>query len=262
MRIKLSNPPVNEVVLTTYFDPVLKGLRNEHIGLFWSSVASEFPRVEQNPPLSISNNQGEALVGSDEVFPMPRYWFISKDRSEVIQAHKQAFTYNWRNVGNDPYPGFHDQVKPAFDKYSDLFVRFLRDHTEDAAPAVNRCELTYVDIIEQCEYWSGPGDTAMVVPSFSALKHIGNPLAFEFNHLYRYQYSPQDELQIAIRSVNQREKPEVAGLMLQFEMTGDTTGKSKDHVSEWFMRAHEKITEVFVGITDPKIRKEHWGSNE
>ena len=143
MKIEFTKPPVNEVVLTTYFDPVLRGLKNEHIGLFWSWLASEFPRVEQNAPLSPSNSQNEDLVGSGEVFPMPRYWFVSGDRSEVIQVHKYAFTYNWRNIGNNPYPGFHDQIKPSFDNYSDLLRRFLREHTEDAAPVVNRCQLTY-----------------------------------------------------------------------------------------------------------------------
>ena len=267
MRIELTNPPVNEVVLTMHFDPVLKGFKSEHVGLFWSWVASEFPIVEQHPPLTITNAQGDDLVDPGEVFPMPRYWFISEDRSELIQVHKQAFTYNWRNVGENPYPGFLEKVKPGFDKYSDLLLQFLRDHTEEASPAVNRCALTYIDIIEQSEYWSGPDDTAKVVPSFSSLEGIGlegigSPIGFEFNHSNRYRYSTQDELQIGIRTVRQRQNPEMAGLLLQFEMTGDTTGKSSEDISDWFMYAHERITDVFLGITDPTVRKEYWGSNE
>ena len=109
---------------------------------------------------------------------------------------------------------------------------------------------------------SEPDDTTAVVPSFSVLEHVSDHIAFEFNHLYRYQLSPQDELQVSIRSVRQRANPELAALLLQFEMTGDTTDKSRDDVSEWFIQAHEKITEVFVGITDPEIRKQYWGSNE
>ena len=262
MRIELTNPPVNEVVLTMHFDPPLKGFKSEHVGLFWSRVASEFPIVEQHPPLSISNDQGDNLVDPGEIFPMPRYWFISEDHSELIQVHKQAFTYNWRNVGENPYPGFLEKVKPGFDKYSDLLLQFLRDHTEEASPAVNRCALTYIDIIEQSEYWSGPDDTAKVVPSFSSLEGIGSPIGFEFNHSNRYRFSPQDELQIGIRTVRQRQNPEMAGLLLQFEVTGGTTGKSRGELSEWFMQAHGTITDVFLGITDQTIRKEYWGSNE
>ena len=55
---------------------------------------------------------------------------------------------------------------------------------------------------------------------------------------------------------------EMRGLTLQFEMTGDTTGKSSEDISDWFMYAHKRITEVFVGITDSRIRKVYWGSDE
>ena len=124
MRIELTNPPVNEVVLTTYFDPVLTGFKSEHVGLFWSLIASGFPHVEQNPPLAPSNDEGDDLVGPGEIFPMPRYWFVSEDHSEVIQVHKKAFTYNWRNVGNNPYPGFHEQVKPVLTNIENCFYGF------------------------------------------------------------------------------------------------------------------------------------------
>ena len=261
--MRLSNPPVNEVVLTTYFDPVLKDLKNEHIGLFWSSIASQFPRVEQKPPLSISNDQDDAIVSPDEFFPMPRFWFISRDSSEVVQVHKQAFTYNWRNIREAAYPGFHERIKPAFDTYSDKFVRFLREFTDGASPVVSRCELTYVNAIEQCEYWSGPDDTVNVVPSFSVIEQVGFASAdFDFNHTYRYQYSTENQLQIAIRSARQRGNNEVTGLILQLEMTGSTSGQSRDEASEWFVSAHDRITETFVGMTDPEIRKKHWGSDE
>lgn len=262
MKIELTNPPVNEVVLTMHFDPVLKGFKSEHVGLFWSAVASEFPIVEQHPPLSISNAQGDDLVDPGEVFPMPRYWFISEDRSELIQVHKQAFTYNWRNVGENPYPGFDQRIKPAFDKYGDMFLQFLSEHTEQALPRVNRCALTYIDIIEMSDYWSGPNDTANVVPSFSSLEGIGGATGFEFNHNNRYRFSSEDELQIGMRTVRQRHNPEVAGLLLQFEMSGDTTGKSRGDLTVWFMQAHQTITDVFLDITNETIRKEYWGSNE
>ncbi len=263
MRIQLSNPPVNEVILTVYFDPVLKDFKNEHVGLFWSSIASEFPRVEQKMPLSIANGQDDSFGSADEFFPMPRYWFVSRDSSEVIQVHKQAFTYNWRNVRETTYPGFHERVKPAFDAHSDAFARFLRENTPGAAPVVGRCELTYVNVITQCEYWSGPVDTANVVPSFSVIKDLGNTSAdIDFNHTYRYQYSSENQLQIAIRSAKQRPTLDNTALILQFEIAGNTLGQTIDDTFVWFKDAHEEITRRFIGLTDPDVRKIHWGSNE
>ena len=263
MRIRLTNPPVTEVVLTVYFDPVLKSLRNEHVGRFWSSIESEFPRVEQKPPLSVSNDESDGLVVSDEVFPMPRFWFISRDNTEVVQIHKQAFTYNWRNYSDNPYPGFHERVMPAFDRYSEELVKFLRGHTNEHEPLVNRCELTYVNTIEQCEYWSGPDDTASVIPKFSLVAPIvsGDP-TFDFNHMDRYQCSSTNQAQIAVRSARLRTNPETRALILQFEVTGNTGGTTRDNVVDWFVEAHDQISGIFLEVTNPEIRQQYWGSNE
>ena len=263
MRIRLSNPPVTEVVLTTYFDPILRSLKNEHVGRFWSTIELDFPRVEQKPPLSISNDQSDGLVSPDEIFPMPRYWFISKDSSEVIQIHKQAFTYNWRNFSDNAYPGFHERVMPAFDKYSQAFINFLRDHTGENEPQVNKCELTYVNTVEQCEYWTGPDDTSTVVPSFSTIEQIGREgPSNDFSHMYRYECSSKDEVQIAIRSARQRSNPDITALILQLEFTSDTLNRTRDEAVTWFPGAHRQISEIFAGITNPRIRQQYWGSNE
>ena len=51
--ITFENPPVNEVVISTYFNPPLSDFRNEHIGLFWERIRGEFPIVRQQLPVEL-----------------------------------------------------------------------------------------------------------------------------------------------------------------------------------------------------------------
>ena len=51
MPRKYKNPPVNEVVIGVYFNDSILAMRAEHVGLFWSSIASEFPEASQNVPI-------------------------------------------------------------------------------------------------------------------------------------------------------------------------------------------------------------------
>lgn len=75
MRRKYKHPPINEVVIGVYFkDPIL-AMRAEHVGLFWSGIASEFPEVAQNVPIG-----GDIDISAPgEIFPMPRFWFTSNE---------------------------------------------------------------------------------------------------------------------------------------------------------------------------------------
>ena len=90
MRIKFQNPPINELVMGTYFNPPLANFRNEHIGLLWSKFRDEFPHVAQQPPIGDAEFM-MALGG--ELFPMPRYWFIAEDQVSLLQVQKLSLIH-------------------------------------------------------------------------------------------------------------------------------------------------------------------------
>ncbi|MEN8132936.1 MAG: TIGR04255 family protein [Pseudomonadota bacterium] len=100
MTIRFKKPPINEVVMSTYFNPLIHGLRNEHIGLFWHSVKETFPYVSQHPPVG-----GMDITMGQDIFPMPRYWMIAADDINLIQIQKNAFMFNWRRREDD-YPHY------------------------------------------------------------------------------------------------------------------------------------------------------------
>lgn len=251
--IAFENPPVDEVVISTFFNPPLTDFRTEHVGLFWEVIMGEFPIVRQQPPVGTVSGST-----ADEPFLMPRYWLIADNDTNLIQIQKNAFMFNWRRR-DEEYPRFHENIKPAFDKYYGLFNDFIRQKVKIVELSVDLCELTYVNALEPCEFWTGPQDTAMVIPSFSILApnidFSGSP---EFNCSYAYRIEPDMGLSVSIRVGTKVQQPEVPHLIFEIKASGRVGKVAKPVTDEWFMRAHDAIIKCFVGITHPDIQNRFW----
>ena len=257
MTIKFGSPPINEVAMATYFNPPLVGLRSEHIGLFWNIVKKDLPSVSQQPPVGGMDN---FQIGSD-VFPMPRYWLIASNDINLIQLQKNAFMFNWRRRDSD-YPHY-DNLKPVFDQYYSLFHDFIISETDIKKISIDVCELTYINTIESCEYWSGPEDTNKVIPMFS-IPDIGLPTKSAPGYNCNYVYVLEDDLQlrVSIRHAQSAQNPEVPVLVLEIRASGRIASANKSDADSWFDRGHQAIIDCFVRITNPDIQRKHWKLKE
>ena len=257
--MSFKNPPVDEVVVSTYFSPPLSGLRSEHIGLFWGKMKGDFPVVSQQPPVMDQQSPAEMVQGidADEPFPMPRYWIISRDETELIQIQKNAFMFNWRRTGGQ-YPRFHRRIKPAFDEYYGRFSEFVRTEIDTTEPLIDLCELTYINVVERCEYWRGAQDTGKVVPAFSIPapgSDSSEPSGFACNYGYDVDGL---HLNVGIRSGVRIEQAAVAVLVLEIKAGGRLGQVAKSGVDAWFERAHATIFKCFVNITSRDIQNRYW----
>lgn len=254
MSIVFKNPPVNEVVVSTYFNPQLSDFRGEHVGLFWERIREDFPVARQQPPVGIGLD-----TVSDEVFPMPRYWFIADDDINLIQIQKNAFMFNWRRR-DDTYPRFHGDIKPTFDKYYGFFSEFIRKDIQIEEPVIDLCELTYINALERCEFWDGPQDTKKIIPSFPILAPgigvLGSP---EFNCNYGYRIATDLQLSISIRSGVIAQQADTPVLIFEIRARGRLGEAAKSEADDWFERAHDSIVNCFVAVTSREIQKEYWG---
>ncbi len=256
--IAFDNPPVNEVVMSTYFNPPLSNFRNEHVGLFWERIRGEFPIVRQQLPVGVGLE-----IAAEEPSPMPRYWFIAENDINLIQIQKNAFMFNWRRRDED-YPRFHRHIKPTFDKYYGLFSEFIRTEFRSVENLlVDLCELTYINALEPSEFWSGPQDTANVIPSFSILDPDIN--AFElagFNCNYAYKIATDLQLNVGICAATMTQQPEVPVLILEIKASGRLGKVGKPATDEWFKHAHDHIKRCFVGMTSAEIQHRFWKRTE
>ena len=264
MPIAFKKPPINEVVVATYFTPPLSTLRSEHIGLFWQTIRDEFPIARQQPPVALPNEIVALTpeVANDEFLPMPRYWFIADNEINLIQVQKNAFMFNWRRR-DQGYPRFHRNIKPMFDKYYGRFNEFLRKDLNTEDPTVDLCELSYINALERCDFWDGPDATATVIPSFSILApDIDTAGTAAFNCNYVYKMSTDLQLNIGIRTgvaTQQQNKPV---LVFEIKASGRVGEIAKPATDEWFERAHDAILKCFLSITSGDVRTRFWEAVE
>ena len=258
MSTEFNNPPVNEVVVAAYFNPPLSAFRSEHVGLFWERIKSEFPVVRQQPPVGFPPEVGPDGI-ADELFPMPRYWFVADDEIYLIQVEKNAFIFNWRRRGSSKYPRFYKEIKPAFDKYYSLFDEFIRTETNIARLSIGLCELTYVNTLEQCDFWTGLEDTATVIPSFSAVSPgLDTAELLGFRYQYGYKVAKNLSLNIGIRTGTTPQKSADPTLVFEIKTTGRPEQTTKFALDKWFEHAHKTIVNCFVGITSRDVQIKYW----
>ena len=249
MSAHFKSPPISEVVIATYFKPALE-FSSEHVGLFWARIKSEFPMARQQPPVG-----AEIPVGND-IFPMPRYWFTADDGVSLLQIQKNAFMFNWRRQ-DDGYPRYHS-IKPKFDKYYALFTEFVRTEVS-TDPTIDVCELTYVNTIQQCDYWQGPQDTSRVIPFFSLLAPgIDDSHSVGFNCNFAFRTNDTIHLQIAARSGTRVQDPHVPVLVFEIKATEQVGSITKAEADDWFDRAHVVVMDCFLGMTSQTIQTDYW----
>ena len=145
-------PPLNEVVYGVQFNPP-QDFTSVHIREVWDLFRSEFPVVDEQPPLQpqFETFGGAATqMGLQFQFGPPprktRLWFISADESHLLQFQDDRLLLNWRRRENGAdYPNF-EGIFPILTRslktLSDWF-RTAFDHELE----VNQAEVTYINLV-------------------------------------------------------------------------------------------------------------------
>ena len=251
MSLKYKNPPISELVIATYFNPPLFQLHAEHIGLFWSRIRKNYPNISQQPPL------GTFIDAPGDIFPLPRFWIISKNDATLMQIQKNAFIFNWRKR-DEEYPHYNT-VKSEFDRFYLEFADFLKSEVDTPDIGIEVCELTYINIITESDYWKTVADTMNVIPSFKPID-IGfdGCASNDFTYITVHQLDEQLSLKVTIQTVHLAEKPEESHLKFELRATGRLGKASKSDADIWFNRAHDAIGHCFKSVTNPDIQKKYW----
>ncbi len=251
-KVRFKNPPANELMLAVTFSPPLFSLRSEHIGLFWQRIREDFPKVEHRSTINDTPIYGP---GEAYNFPMPRYWFISKDGNEVLQLQKNVFTLNSRSHDSN-HLRFEDHVKPMFDKYLAVLMNFVAEEIKAAAPMVYLCELSRSYQIKKCEYWSGPADTSSIIPSF-CFPGLSDRRNMQSSSECKFAARLDNEkmLQVAIKEASLIENPEDPILSIDVTVEGPPNNHALEEVDSWFSRAHYAAANHFLSMTNPEIRQ-------
>jgi hypothetical protein len=146
-----------------------------------------------------------------------------------------------------------------FDNYYNIFCSFLSNEFGIAPPVIQIVELSYTNIVELSEYWSGAADTPNVLPSISlpdpGISIDGKP---DFNYLTTYKHAPDLMLHFGARTGRVATDPSKSVLVFDFRAIGALGAVGKPEADAWYDRAHETIRHCFTSVTSPDIQARYW----
>lgn len=253
---KYDNPPVIEVACGLIFHKIEK-FKIPHLGQFWNEIKDDFPHCDHATPLVEINNEN---VDSVTGLPLPRVWFISEGRDQLIQIQNGRFHFNWRKINeSETYLSF-ENINNLFKGLSDKFSRFL-DNQKLHPFDIYQCELVYINHVPIKEDWKTLNDLNKVFPGIflnlyrdTPLSKLANlsasctiPLPDNMGHL-------SVKFQKALRKTNS-----IPIILIEISARGIGEDKTDLGLKNWFNRAHESIVGTFSEITTLEIQKELWG---
>jgi uncharacterized protein (TIGR04255 family) len=147
--VDFDDPPVIEVALAVQFEePTIDSL---DVAAFSARVKEAFPRrTEQpaRPPMEESFDEvPEGAQFRFEVLerqPLPRFWFLTEDESQLIQIQQDLIALNWRKVETTPqyprYPTLRDSLTRHLGELQDVLSAEGKSMLRP-----NWCEVTYIN---------------------------------------------------------------------------------------------------------------------
>jgi uncharacterized protein (TIGR04255 family) len=255
--MKFNSPPINELVIGVYFNTPLLGLRAEHIGLFWHGIRDAFPKVSQTGPIVAQGEAGQVVLGTapEEVYPLPRFWLSSADETMLVQLQRNAFLLNWRKR-DQTYPHY-ETVKQEFDRVYGIFAEFARETVRQDF-GIEATELTYINLIQAGEHWSGATDIARVIPSFHPIE-IGLDGATLTGASQSTVWSVAKDISLTAKvQTGTMTADQRAVLVFELSAKGRLGAATKADADAWFRRAHDVTGEAFKGMTSPDMQARVW----
>jgi uncharacterized protein (TIGR04255 family) len=257
-RVRFERPPVVEVVCGVLFG-TLPALRTAHVGLFWNLLRTDFPDVDEAPPLVpiVEGQEAPLLEAMGAVIeaPLPRTWFRSVDGHALIQLQRDRFLYNWKRDSplDGSYPSY-DFVIAEFERRWDQFVGFVgQERLGELVP--RQFELVYVNIVPRDII--PPGDPVLVDHgrSTQSPRFLPEPESFSWRTSYALP-GGQGRFHVAATSVRQQTTGEPA---IRAELTARGINDApKEKMRDWFDLAHEWIVNGFVDVTTRTMQESAW----
>jgi uncharacterized protein (TIGR04255 family) len=160
------NPPAVETLMGVHFAPIERW-QGPYFGLFWSRIKKDYPRIELQPPVIAALTAESALAQFQSRVELPvRCWFFNQDETRLIQVQNNLFLHNWRKVEPGDKYLHYDDLRPIFEREWQGFRNFLESESLPV-PAVQLCEVTYVNHIDRGNGLKTFADLSDVFPNWS-----------------------------------------------------------------------------------------------
>jgi uncharacterized protein (TIGR04255 family) len=260
-RIKFANPPINELVISLYHIPVIE-LKAQHIGSYWDRIRARYPLCEQQQPVINLPEAAQAFVQAPgEVFPLPRFWFYNNTDPTLIQVQRNAFMLNWRRATASPdteYPHYEVVAKNFWEELEN-YRNFLQELIGGKLDPIQRCELTYINIITASEFFAAPAQLGNVFPALASLSELeaDNRQLAGITATVTYRVNPTLLIDLAIR-LGQRADTNELGVICELKAHGVPSDLSLDGARAWYDTAHDATYRLFLDATAKAVQETIW----
>ena len=250
------NPPLEEVVLGVQFEH-LKNFSAALAGIFWNKIRDRYPTSEDQPQLfhqkefpELRPSQENQLI---QVPLSPRNWFISRDKTELIQVQRDRFVRNWRRIkGNETYPRFGQ----LFGQFKRDWMAFLAFAKEEGLGEVkiDQCELNYVNHLEKGSGWDAFSEIGKVFSFVKPSSRSGllvEPESLSWSGAFKL---PNDRGRLTV-DINPAFRGRDFKMILSMSLSarGSPAGETTEAALPWFEMAHEWIVRAFDDLTEPAM---------
>jgi len=266
---EFANPPISEVALSVEFTAIDEW-RPAHAGLYWAQIKSEYPLTEAQPPLASQIERfGERLPQVPAViFDMAdpnaiRSWFLSDDRTKLIQVQRDRFVVNWRKMtGTEVYPRYEREMRPRFEREWRRFEKFLQEESLGSLRA-RQCEITYVNDIPRGEGWNTPAESLSLFSPWWGDVSVGFLKTPELVNVAGSFRMPGEagRLHFATQNVI-RNRDQLEAVQLRLTARGLPDSQDLDGVLAWMDLGREWIVRGFADITSPSAHALGSGSSK
>lgn len=259
-------PPVGEVVLSVQFASLAK-FSNIYAGLLWEQFAERYPTVEEQMPLP-PNFETFGLPPAPVPGPQmqllttpvtSRYWFISKDGSQLLQVQSDRLVHNWRcQSPDDNYPHY-EPLRERFAAEVKQVQKFLiAKKLGTISP--NQCEVTYINHIDLGEGIDPSDRLAEIFTvwteqySDTFLKRIERG---QFNVSFILtdgSDAPYGRLHVGVQPAIRRA---TSAAVLQFTLTarGKPQKETIKSAFDWLDRGRIAVVRGFTSLTRPEMHQ-------
>jgi uncharacterized protein (TIGR04255 family) len=260
-------PPIDEVAITVQLVEPIPGFTDAHVGLYWQSIKTDYPRAEPQMRLEpfIETLEEAAPVTRTLQIPLGpvggRTWLISQDDIYIIQVQNNRFIRNWRRR-TEPYPHFEPLVEGFWEALNG-FRAVL--HDEDLhLPPVQQVEVTYINWVPDM------GIAEFLNVARSAEIDVGGVDRLPIDQTWASRYSVRAadggmyarlhaQCNPAIRPPSGEQLQPEYGTQFAFTFVAPALGNMDDAaVDERFMRARDVIVRAFTALTTERAH-DVWG---
>ena len=255
-RIKFENPPINELAIALFHLPITE-MKAQHMGLYWNRIRDKYHDCVQQQPI-IANLSDAFPETPGEVFPLPRFWFSSSAHPTLIQIQRNAFILNWRRGTTSEYPHYETVVKEFWQEF-DRYKSFVQDLGGKSLEIIQRCELTYVNLITQSDVFSSPDQLKNILPPIASLSDIqtDNRKMAGLNATITYRVDATLLIDMAVRLGHKPDTKEPVAI-IELKAHGVPSDLSLEGTRAWYDLAHEATYKMFLDATNEEVQKLIW----